>query len=272
VPGRWRFFAALPAVVTVTSPIVAHASSSSVPLSEALRARSATSSPARPGLVASSLRSLPSSSSRPRGTCSRQGESGTQSAGRPQSVGRPVPGSGREQSRAPGSWYWDGRLRCPRVGPTEFVRPDHPTQVVWTALTANDGQVAWSPDGQRLALANTGGLAILAADGTAVAALTGCPGTLPPSPGRARPLALPRTRAAFACGQRLEEGPHADISPGLTCSATMGARERGASTRGPNSGRPTRAQLMASPTRSKVEGPCHGQVRLAHLVDRARGP
>jgi WD40 repeat protein len=64
-------------------------------------------------------------------------------------------------------------------GRIQFVHPldpQNPAHAIWSADTADDGHVAWSPDGRRLAIAVTDGLAILAADGSAVAALMGCPG------------------------------------------------------------------------------------------------
>lgn len=72
----------------------------------------------------------------------------------------------------------------------QFVHPDDPTHVAWSAFTADGaGRVAWSPDGQRLAIAITGGLAVLRLDGTASAVLTGCPGD---------PVAFAWSRAALA--------------------------------------------------------------------------
>lgn len=65
------------------------------------------------------------------------------------------------------------------IGKVQLVHPldpQNPAHAIWSAATADDGHVAWSPDGTRLAIAVTDGLAILSADGSALAALTGCPG------------------------------------------------------------------------------------------------
>ena len=72
-----------------------------------------------------------------------------------------------------------GRLIVGLNGQIQFVHPlspQYPAHAIWSADSANDGHVAWSPDGHRLAIAVTDCLAILAADGSAVASLTGCPG------------------------------------------------------------------------------------------------
>jgi WD40 repeat protein len=58
----------------------------------------------------------------------------------------------------------------------QFVNVADPSHVLWSAFTAGDGHVAWSPDGLRLAIAITNGLAVLRPDGSASAVLTGCPG------------------------------------------------------------------------------------------------
>jgi WD40 repeat protein len=63
-----------------------------------------------------------------------------------------------------------------KVELTHPLDPQNPAHAIWSADTADDGHVAWSPDGHRLAIAVTDGLAILSEDGSAVAALTGCPG------------------------------------------------------------------------------------------------
>jgi hypothetical protein len=63
------------------------------------------------------------------------------------------------------------------TGRVQFVHPDDPAKVVWSASTADGaGRVAWSPDGRRLAVAITGGLAVLRLDGSAAAILGSCPG------------------------------------------------------------------------------------------------
>ena len=64
-------------------------------------------------------------------------------------------------------------------GQIQFVHPldpQNPAHPIWSADTADDGHVAWLPDGHRLAIAVTDGLAVLSSDGSAVASLTGCPG------------------------------------------------------------------------------------------------
>jgi len=58
----------------------------------------------------------------------------------------------------------------------QFVNVADPSHVLWSAFTAGDGRVAWSPGGRRLAIAITNGLAVLRPDGSAVAALLGCSG------------------------------------------------------------------------------------------------
>jgi WD40 repeat protein len=72
-----------------------------------------------------------------------------------------------------------GGLIVGLLGKIQLVHPldpQNPAHAIWSADTADEGHVAWSPDGDRLAIAVTDGLAILSADGSAVAALTGCPG------------------------------------------------------------------------------------------------
>jgi len=62
-------------------------------------------------------------------------------------------------------------------GRIRFVKAADPTKAIWNLETADEGHVAWSPDGQRLAIAVTNGLAILSAEGSLVATLTGCAGS-----------------------------------------------------------------------------------------------
>jgi WD40 repeat protein len=62
-------------------------------------------------------------------------------------------------------------------GQVRFVSVADPTTAIWSVATADEGHVAWSPDGHRLAIAVTNGLAILSAEGSPVATLTGCAGS-----------------------------------------------------------------------------------------------
>jgi WD40 repeat protein len=63
------------------------------------------------------------------------------------------------------------------IGRIRLVASTDPAQVMWSAATADAGHVAWSPDGQRLAMAITNGLAILGPDGSGSAVLAGCKGS-----------------------------------------------------------------------------------------------
>lgn len=58
-----------------------------------------------------------------------------------------------------------------------LVRPGDLGRPVWTTPATDGGRSAWSPDGRRLAIAITDGLAVLDADGSAVAVLAGCAGS-----------------------------------------------------------------------------------------------
>jgi WD domain, G-beta repeat/WD40-like Beta Propeller Repeat len=76
------------------------------------------------------------------------------------------------------SYTRDGRgLVVGTIGRIRLVAPTDPAQVMWSAATADVGHVAWSPDGQRLAIAITNGLAILGLDGSGSAVLGGCQGS-----------------------------------------------------------------------------------------------
>ncbi|HEX7498378.1 MAG TPA: hypothetical protein VF344_07945 [Candidatus Limnocylindrales bacterium] len=59
----------------------------------------------------------------------------------------------------------------------QFAHPDDLPGPVWKVPAAAQGRSAWSPDGQRLAIAISDGIALLNADGSALADLGGCPGT-----------------------------------------------------------------------------------------------